>query len=202
VFVLPGSAAEYGTLPAGHMAFAESDAPAPASSYGVVKLAQTGIVLAAAESGLDARVGRVFNVIGPGIPPSFLPGRVAHRLAAIAAGAAEPIIELGPLSSIRDFIDIRDACDGLLAVAERGVFGRIYNICTGVRRSSREAVEELVHCSGLEVEIAEEAHGSPRTGLDVSVGDPSRIERELKWHPAIDFSTSACDAVAAAREGL
>lgn len=198
VLVVPGSAAEYGTLAPGRTAFAETDEPAPVSPYGIAKAAQTQAVLDAAASGLDARVGRVFNIIGPGIPPAFLVGRVAAQLAAIAAGRAEPRIELGPLSSVRDFIDIRDACDGLLAIAGRGVAGRTYNVCSGVGRSSRDVVEALMHCSGLDVEIAEERDGSPRTGLDVSVGDPHRIAEECGWRPAIGFETSACDAVAAA----
>lgn len=202
VLVLPGSAAEYGMLPAGHTAFSEDDYPSPASPYGVVKVAQTGIAIKAAEEGLDARVGRVFDLIGPGSPPADLIGRVAAQLALIAAGEAEPRMELSKLSSVFDFIDIRDACDGLLAVAEHGVFGRIYNICTGVRRTSREVVDALVLCSGLEVEIREERRRAPRSDVDAIVGDPSRAARELKWRAAIDFETSARDAVAAARDAL
>jgi GDP-4-dehydro-6-deoxy-D-mannose reductase len=202
VFVVPGSAAEYGTLELGRTAFAETDPPAPVSPYGIAKAAQTQVAMDAAAAGFDARVGRVFNIIGPGIPPTFLVGRVAAELAKIAAGQAGPRVETGPLSSVRDFVDIRDASDGLLAVAERGLGGRSYNICSGVGRTSREVVEALVRCSGQDVEIAEEAAGSPRTGLDVSVGDPSRIAREIGWQPIVDFETSACDAVAAARESL
>ncbi len=200
VFVVPSSAAEYGTLSPGCTAFVETDEPAPVSPYGIAKAAQTQATLDAAAAGFDARVGRVFNIIGPGIPPAFLTGRVAAQLAAIVADEAPPRIELGPLSSVRDFIDIRDACDGLLAIAERGVSGRVYNVCSGMGRTSREVVEALVRCSGLDVEIAEETGGSPRTGLDVSVGSPCRIADELGWQPVIDFETSACDAVAAARE--
>lgn len=202
ICVVPGSAAEYGTLPSGRTAFFEDDGPSPVSPYGVAKAAQTQVALAAAAAGFDARVGRVFNLIGPGIPPTFLTGRVAAQLAAIEAGEAAALIELGPLSSIRDFIDVRDACDALFAVAERGTSGRIYNICSGAGRSSRDAVEALVRCSGLDVEIIEEASGSPRTGLDVSIGDPRRIAEECGWQPTIGFETSACDAVAAARRRI
>ena len=201
VVVVPGSAAEYGTLAPGRTAFDETDEPAPVSPYGIAKAAQTQAVLDAAASGLDARVGRVFNIIGPGIPPAFLVGRVAAQLAAIARDHVPARIELGPLSSVRDFVDVRDACDALLAISERGAPGRIYNVCSGVGRTSRDTVEALIQCSGLDVEIAEERDGSPRTGLDVSVGDPRRITEECGWQPAIDFETSACDAVAAARAG-
>ncbi len=202
IFVVPGSAAEYGTLAHGHTAFAETDVSAPVSPYGIAKAAQTAVAVDAAATGQDVRVGRVFNIVGPGIPPAFLTGSVAMQLAAVAAGEAQPRLKLGSLSSVRDFIDIRDACDGLIAIAERGVSGRIYNICSGIGRTSREAVEALVRCSGIEVEIieaAEETSGSPRTGLDASVGDPSRAASELGWQPAITFDDSACAAVASVR---
>lgn len=198
VFVVPGSAAEYGTLPPGRTAFAETDEPAPVSPYGIAKAEQTRATLEAAAAGVDGRVGRVFNLIGPGVPDTFLAGRVAAALAAIAAGEAEPRLALGPLTSVRDFVDVRDACDGLMAIAESGASGRVYNICSGVGRTSREVVEALVGSSGLHVEIAEESSGSPRTGLDVSVGQPQRIAEACGWRPVIEFETSARDAYAAA----
>ncbi len=200
IFVLPGSVVEYGTLPAGRATFSETDEPAPGSPYGVVKVAQTGIALKAAEDGLDARVGRVFDLIGPGAPHTFLPQRIASQLALVERGEVAPRVEVGTLSSVRDYIDIRDACDGLLAVAERGVFGRIYNICTGVGRTAGETAATLIRCSGFEVEIIEKRRVLARGDRDASVGDPSRAARELKWEAAIEFETSACDAVKAARE--
>lgn len=195
VFVVPGSAAEYGSLAPGRMAFTEDDPTAPVSPYGVAKLAQSRSALDGAARGLDARVARVFNLIGPGLSSALLPGRVASLLASIAAGQAAPRIETGPLASVRDFIDIRDACDGLIAVAERGSAGREYNICSGVGRTSREVVDALVAASGLEVEIVEANGGSPRGGLDISIGDPSRAADELGWHPLIGFDRSARDAI-------
>lgn len=197
-FVVPGSAAEYGTLPEGRAAFVETDAPAPVSPYGAAKALQTQATLEAAEEGMDTRVARVFNLIGPGVPPTFLAGRVAAAVAAIAAGKAEPCLSLGPLGSVRDYIDVRDACDGLMAVALRGASGRVYNVCSGVGRTARTVVEALVRCSGVEVEIVEAEDGSPRTGLDVSVGDPSRAAQECGWIPVIALETSARDAYAAA----
>lgn len=202
VFVLPGSAAEYGSLAPGQAAFSEDDPTAPVSPYGVAKLAQSRSALDAVARGLDARVARVFNLIGPGLSSALLPGRVAALLASIADGQAAPRIETGPLASVRDFIDIRDACDGLIAVARRGAAGRDYNICSGVGRTSRDVVDALVAASGLEVEIVEVNGGSPRGGLDVSVGDPSRAAAELDWRPLVDFDTSARDAVEVALAGL
>ena len=195
--VVPGSAAEYGSLPEGRAAFTEGDPPRPESAYGRAKLAQTRLVLeAAARHGVDARVGRLFNLIGPGIPAAFLIGRVAAQLAAIRAGTQAPRLELGGLDAVRDFVDLRDACDGLLAIAECGESGGLYNVCSGTGRRAREAVEAMVRASGLAVEIGEDAAGSPRGALDASVGDPRRIAAACGWRAGTPFETSARDAVA------
>ena len=199
IVVVPGSAAEYGTLPAGRDAFAETDAAVPTSPYGVAKRRQTEIAFAAAAIGLDARVGRIFNLIGPGIPESFLIGRVAAQLAAFRDDAAPPCLTLGRLDTVRDFVDIRDACDALLAIARHGRGGRVYNVCTGVGRSARAAVEAMVRCVGFPVEVREESAGSPRTGLDASIGDPRRIDEECGWRPQIPFEVSACAALGISR---
>ena len=197
ILVVPGSAAEYGSLPEGRVAFAEADVPQPSSPYGRAKLAQTRVVLEAAErGGLDARVARLFNLIGPGIPAAFLIGRVAEQLARIRAGAQAPRLELGGLDAVRDFVDLRDAGDALLAIAERGAPGELYNVCSGIGRRAREAVAAMVRASGLDVEIHEDAGGSPRGALDASVGDPTRIAAACGWRAATPFETSARDAVA------
>lgn len=198
VFVLPGSAAEYGSLAAGQARFTEDDAPRPISDYGTVKAEQSALALEFASRGLDARVGRVFNLIGPGIGTGFLVGRIAGLLGEIRAGRHEPRIELGGLSAVRDYVDVRDAIDAMVAVSRRGKRGRIYNICSGVGRTVREVVEHMVLCAGIEVEIVESASGSPRPGLDASVGAFDRIATECGWNPSVTFARSACDAVESA----
>ncbi|MFF5785781.1 NAD-dependent epimerase/dehydratase family protein [Streptomyces sp. NPDC012693] len=72
-----GSAAEYGPGTPG-LRVTETEACLPAGPYGATKLAGTVAVTA---SGLDAVVLRVGNPVGPGAPPTGLPGRVAALLA-------------------------------------------------------------------------------------------------------------------------
>lgn len=199
IVVVPGSAAEYGTLSAGRTAFSETDASEPASPYGVAKSLQTRATLDAARAGVDARVARIFNLIGPGVPETFLPGRVAASLAAIALGeTSDNRLSLGPLDSVRDYVDIRDACSGMLAVASRGSAGDVYNLCSGVGRRARDVVSALVRASGVGAEVVEGDSGSPRTGLDVSIGDPTRTAERCRWTASVDFETSVRDGYAAA----
>ena len=73
-----GSAAEYAPATAGTT---DEEAPLDASNpYAAAKLAAFQLVSEAAQSGVDAVVARVFNPIGPGMPPTSLPGRAARLL--------------------------------------------------------------------------------------------------------------------------
>lgn len=197
VVVVPGSAAEYGTLAAGIDCFSEDDVSAPVGEYGRAKARQTALALGYAERGVDVRVARVFNLLGPRIGAGFLIGRVAGELHDVAMGTRPPVLELGALASVRDYVDIRDACDALITVALRGQPGRVYNVCSEHGRTAREVVTALLQASGLEVSFTETAAGSERTGLDASVGCARRITDECGWAPRISFEDSVRDTVEA-----
>ena len=109
-----GSAAEYAEAPAGTT---DEEAPLDASTpYAAAKLAAFQLVSEAAESGMDTVVARVFNPIGPGMPPTSLPGRAARLLRdAVVDGA--PAIELGPLDAVRDYVDLRDVATAVHVLA-------------------------------------------------------------------------------------
>ena len=109
-----GSAAEYAEVPSDTTA---EDAPLAASTpYAVAKLAAFKLVSEAAESGLDTVVARVFNPIGPRMPPTSLPGHAARLLRdAVVEGART--IELGPLGAVRDYVDLRDIATAVQILA-------------------------------------------------------------------------------------
>src|SRR5207248_6578857 len=74
---------------------------------------------------------RVFNLLGPGLQDRHLAGALARQVAAIKLGLSPPVLEVGPLDTARDFVDVRDAASGLALAAERGVAGAAYNLASG-----------------------------------------------------------------------
>ncbi|ULR51521.1 NAD-dependent epimerase/dehydratase [Streptomyces deccanensis] len=116
-----GSVHEYGPGEPG-TGIGENRAPAPVTPYGRAKLGGTRAVLEAVrDQGLDAVVLRVANVFGPGMSPSSLLGGVAERLARAERGRNRddpPLrLRLAPLRARRDFVDVRDVADAVVAVA-------------------------------------------------------------------------------------
>lgn len=177
-----GSAAEYGAVPPG-VPVTEGVIPNPVGAYGVTKLAGTSLVL-----GLpDAVVLRVFNPIGPGSPPSSLLGRITAQLAlhGHARGGLQPqtVIRVGDLGAVRDFVDVRDVADAVLAAADAEVSG-VLNVGSGRATLTRDLVDELV---GLVpgAQLLEEGGGSERSGgVPWQQADLGAIGVALGWRPA------------------
>lgn len=186
-----GSAAEYGPGTAG-MPVSEGAAARPVGPYGVAKLAATRAVVGAAADGrIEAAVVRLFNPIGAGMPESSLAGAARSRLrAAIESGAGS--IAMGPLSAVRDFVDVRDAAAAVAATAfVGGSPPRILNVGSGIGRTARELVTALALRLGFEGLIEERSDGSPRSSdVPWQVADIGLARRAVGWQPRRDLEAS------------
>jgi NDP-hexose 4-ketoreductase len=125
-----GSAAEYGATEPG-VPVTEQAAARPAGMYGVTKLAGTRLVGTAAAAGLGAVVLRVFNPVGPGAPAASLPGRLVAELRRALGHGTD--VRLGPLDTVRDFVDARDVADAVLAAVTAGALPHpVLNVGSGL----------------------------------------------------------------------
>jgi NDP-hexose 4-ketoreductase len=193
-----GSAAEYGYSEPG-VPVTESAPPRPASVYGATKLAGTRLVQLAAAAGLNAVVLRVFNPVGPGAPEEGLPGRLAAELRRALTCGTE--VRLGSLDAVRDFVDVRDVADAVLAAAAGPVPPHpVLNIGSGQGVPVRALAKELLAISGCTVAIREDAPGSARSaGLMWQQADIARATAGLGWQPQRDLATSLGDLWEATR---
>ncbi|MZF84721.1 NAD(P)-dependent oxidoreductase [Streptomyces sp. SID5643] len=189
-----GSAAEYGPGAPG-IPVTEAAATCPVGPYGATKLAGTVAVTA---SGLDAVVLRVGNPVGPGAPPSGLPGRIAALLREAGAGP-EAVLRLGDLSAHRDFVDVRDvARAAVLAATAPGPLPPVLNIGGGRAVPVRDLVHGLAGLAGFRGRIEEGTVGSARSAqVSWQCSDIAAAERALGWRPAHTLG----DALAALWEG-
>ncbi|MGW7223113.1 NAD-dependent epimerase/dehydratase family protein [Streptomyces sp. NPDC054826] len=196
--VVLGSAAEYGAVTPGVPV--REDAPAaPLSVYGVTRLASTRLVeLSATEGALDAVALRVFNPVGPGLPPENLLGRAAQSLREASRTGADHIT-LGPLDAHRDFVDVRDVAAAIVAaaLADR-VPQPVLNVGSGEAVPVRDAVALLARTAGFTGRIAETAR-APSRSRDVPwiAADVDRIRAALDWKPEHGLA----DSVRAGWEG-
>jgi NDP-hexose 4-ketoreductase len=189
-----GSAAEYAETP-GEMT-AEDGPLAASTPYAASKLAASKLVSEAAESGLDTVVARVFNPIGPRMPPTSLPGRAA-RLIRDAVIEGTQTIELGPLGAVRDYVDLRDIATAVQILAsEASLAHRDYNVGSARPTVVRDLVSMIAERLEFSGEILESSAGSPRShDVKSRVADITRM-RAMGWAPSVELAASV-DALAA-----
>ena len=188
-----GSSAEYGPAPEG-TSITEQATPRPGGGYGHTKLAGSALTLRARTDGFDASVLRIFNLTGPGSPPSTLVGRTLDQIRTTGK------VVLGPLETWRDFIDVRDVARAIAdaALAERQL-PPVLNIGRGEAVLSRDVVTGLIEASGTGAPLTEETTehagyaGSSAATVHWQRADISAAAEHLGWRPAIGVPESLHD---------
>ncbi|HYM80747.1 MAG TPA: NAD(P)-dependent oxidoreductase [Candidatus Limnocylindria bacterium] len=170
-----GSAAELGDLAPSDLPAGEGAPTRPVDAYGISKLEQAQVTEAAhAREGQDVVRVRLFNLLGPGLPPTLLPGRCVTLLAGVLRGAA-PRLVFGDLETVRDYADVRDLARGIVQAYLGAPAGALYHLGSGRGRTGREVVQALIAAAGPEVgpvEVVSEPHGP--AGVRALVADPGR----------------------------
>jgi GDP-4-dehydro-6-deoxy-D-mannose reductase len=195
-----GSAAEYGE--AIREPVDENHPLRPRTDYGVAKAAQglaAGAV--AARRGLRVTRARLFNLLGPGEPMSFVTSAIAARIAAIEAGTARPPLRTGDLDTRRDFLDVRDAVRALRLAAGRRDADALYNVCSGTATQIRALVDELLAVAGLDVPVAP-APEPAELNVRGYAGSAGRLTAATGWRPERSLRDSLADVLAAQRAAV
>jgi dTDP-6-deoxy-L-talose 4-dehydrogenase [NAD(P)+] len=191
-----GSAHEYAESPSG-AAIDETFRADPRTPYGQAKLKATSLV---SPTGLALRLS---NVVGPLPSPQGLLGITVRRLAE-AINTGEPAtIRLTSDRAHRDFVDVLDVADAVIAAAASTTTG-VLNIGSGTATGIRELVQQLIDISGAPAKIeitAPPAGQSLRETGDWQLLDIAAAGRVLGWTPTRTLADSL-RAVWASRPAL
>lgn len=182
----------YGSLQPNDPAFSEMTPYAPNSPYAASKAASDHLVRAWHHTyKLPVLTTNCSNNYGPfQFPEKLIPLMIVNAL----AGKALPIY--GDGQNVRDWLYVRDHCNAIRAVIDRGRVGETYNIGGWNEKTNMEIVHTI--CSLLD-ELRPDSSGSyrrlitfvsDRPGHDRRYAiDARKIERELGWRPAETFET-------------
>ena len=175
----------------------DEDAPlAPLSPYAASKAAAEHVALQAFRAyGQRVIIARPFNHIGPGQSDSYVVSAIARRVVMAKMNGSRSIVA-GNLQSKRDFTDVRDVVDAYRKMAEFGVPGVVYNVCSGKAETIADLAEKIITLAGADVKFVSD----PGLSRDVEVtniaGDSTRCRSELNWSPQIPIETSLKDVLA------
>ena len=160
----------------------------PMNIYGATKAAADLALGAMANDGLRIVRARPFNHIGPGQSAAFVVAAFARQVARVAAGLQPPVLRLGALDPLRDFLDVRDVCRAYalcLQHAERIASGTILNIASGTPRRVGDVLEDLLAMAGVTARVETDSARIRRSEIAVAAGDASLIRSLLDWEPRI-----------------
>lgn len=189
------SAEIYGKIRPNQLPITERSIPKPRHPYGVSKHAAGQLVRVFAERyELPVVEARPFNHIGPRQALGFVVPDFASQLAAIKLGLKPPEMQVGNLSAERDFTDVRDVVRAYRILAENGVPGTHYLICSGQPVGIHTILNILLDLVGCDVHVSYDPARMRPSDIPVLYGSFNKIASELGWRPSIHLRDTLADA--------
>lgn len=177
-----GSSEEYGRRPRGAMPLGEGSPIEPVSPYAVSKAAQTMLALQYERSfEIDVIATRSFGHTGPGQSVRFVLPSFARQCAEIRAGKREPVVNVGNLDVVRDFLDVRDVARAYRMLAEEANEPGVYNVCSGKGLELRDALDSLIRACGVPARVVEDPLLVRPADIPILVGDNTRLRDSCGW---------------------
>lgn len=159
----------------------ENTAVEPVDIYGYTKhQGEKYVEYLSHKIGFQSVIVRLFNVIGPGeTNPHILP----EIMAQLKAGRRK--LQLGNITSRRDYIDVEDVADGFLKLASIEGFenNTIVNLASGSTNSVEELLEEIRKTSRIDFDIVIDDSRIRKNDRPILCADIQRLEELTSWHP-------------------
>lgn len=192
--LIVSSAEIYGPVQPDQLPIRETAPLRPTNPYGVSKVAQDMLGLQYWLSHhLPILRARPFNHFGPGQSEGFVAIDFSIQIARIEAGQQEPVIEVGNLSAMRDFTDVRDVVRAYRLIMEKGIPGEVYNVASGRAYSIQSLLDTLLGYSTTRIEIRTDAARMMPIDVPIIQGDTTRLREATGWQPMIGFEQTVLD---------
>lgn len=178
-FIGAGSQAEYGTP----NTILKEDTPVnPVVPYGVAKYAAGRFTKIECEKiGLEYIWVRILSVYGT----NDLPGTLISQLIYNAKNNIP--MGLSGCEQTWDYLFEDDAGRAFVAVAQKGVDGRVYNLGSGVGRKLKDFVQDVIDIVNPEYEPEFGKYPYSKVQPYILTSDITNLINEVSWKPLISF---------------
>jgi GDP-4-dehydro-6-deoxy-D-mannose reductase len=194
VIVSVGSAEVYGPVSPEAIPIREDQPFAPNNPYASSKAAQDLYARQYyASYGMKIVSTRPFNHVGPGQADRFVVSSFARQIAEVEAGLADPVVLVGNLDPVRDFLDVRDVVRAYVALADERFAGDVFNIASGRGIRIQDVLDMLIAESTHDIEVRVDPERVRPVEVPEFRGDASKLTAATGWEPEIPFSTSIRD---------
>ncbi len=196
VVVVVSSAEVYGAVSPNEIPISEDQRFQPRNPYAVSKVTQDMLGLQYFLS-YKMKIVRVrpFNHIGPGQNDRFVVSSLARQIAEIERGLADPVLLVGNLDSVRDFLDVRDVVRAYLCVAKAGFSGNVFNVASGTGEHISAILDGLLRLSTAEVDVRQDPSRMRPSDIPMLIGDAHRLHQATGWTPSISLKQSLRDTL-------
>jgi GDP-4-dehydro-6-deoxy-D-mannose reductase len=194
--LLVSSGELYGAVPEAAQPITETQPVSPLSPYALSKACQEAYAAyyVRAEA-VPIAIVRAFNHVGPRQGPGFVWSDIARQVAAIDKGLAPPVLEVGTLTTRRDFTDVRDMVRAYWLCLQRATPGEVYNAASGRAIAIREVVDGFLARAGHPIEVRVVAERIRPIDLPLLLGDAGRLRALTGWKPEISLEQSLADVL-------
>jgi len=187
--LLAGSTDQYAATSSnetgGPAAFPETTPLEPRSPYARTKAASEMLGQEAAIAGQDVVRIRASNHTGRGQPDRFVVSSFARQVAAIHAGRQEPLMRVGNLDSVRDFLHVDDVLDAYITLLDTSIPADVYNVASGNALPIKDILDRLIRIAGIDPAV--EVDPDRWRPTDWCVADASKLRSLSNWAPKISL---------------
>src|SRR5205809_7348799 len=173
----------------------ETDPPAPCSPYAASKLgAETAALEAWRRAGLRVIVARPFAHTGPGQDVRFVIPALAQRLK-FAKRVGAPVVKVGNLEPVREFLHVRDVVDAYARLLVRGQPGQIYNVASGEGVTLEQLFFKLADLVGVRPIPEVDAELMRPADIAHLLGDGAKLRAATGWGPRSSLDDTLRDVL-------
>lgn len=191
---IAGSSEEYGLVLPDEVPIKETNPLRPLSPYAVSKVAQEMLAYQYHKSyGLKTVTTRGFNHTGPRRGHVFVTSNFARQIARIEKGLQPPVLQVGDLTSKRDWTDVRDMVRAYWLALGNCTPGEVYNIGSGTSRAVQEVLDILVNISHVKIDVKQDPARMRPSDVKILWADPSKFQAATGWKPEIPFEKTLED---------
>lgn len=187
-----GAAAEYGKVGPDAIPITESQALTPMDPYGLSKVAMYHTAMLYHRIyGLKIVHTRAYNHFGPYQRDAFVIPSFSHQIARIEnTPGKDPVLLVGNLESVRDFLDVRDVVAAYWALALHGTPGEAYNISSGKGTKVADLLDQLLAMATVDITVQPDPARMRPSDMPVLYGSNQKIRTAVGWHPTRPLSES------------
>ena len=176
--------------------------PDPQSVYARSKLVGEQILATVLPRSARLLIARPTNHVGPGQGDRFVLPSFAAQIVAIERGEQAPVVRVGNLDSVRDFMDVRDVAAAYVRMLGRGdavTTPTTFTLASGVPRRVGDLLDMMIRISGVAATVLVDPARARPSEIPVAAVDPAAAWAALDWSPSIPIETTIADILADAR---